>query len=164
MSESLPKHINPWLIYRQHERVTGALALTDMPNLMASQLRQSGDAQVSIEVVQRQDGRVMLQGEGEVELELECQRCLKPVLDVLEVRFSLVLVKYEQQLASVDEEDDALVCEEKLELAPLFEQEFILALPMIAKHSDCDMAYKNESVVSDEDRQHPFANLKDLMN
>ncbi|PID65210.1 MAG: hypothetical protein CR977_01885 [Gammaproteobacteria bacterium] len=75
----------------------------------------------------------------------------------------MVLVKYERQLAAVSDEDDAIVVDDELELAPLIEQELILALPMIAKHDDCQATYDN-TPAAEAERQQPFANLKDLLN
>lgn len=162
MSDMLPRWLNPWVMYRHHQVVSGVLALADMPNLLASQQKTTGDAWVTMQVVQRADGQTVLMGEANVELALQCQRCLGDIIEQFEVAFSRVLVKYEQQLTSVDEADDAMVCEESFDPLTLVEEEFILALPMIAKHDDCDMAYANNEV--DEERQHPFANLKDLID
>lgn len=163
MSNSLPQYVNPWLLFRHNETVNGLLSFSLMPNLCASQIRQHGEAQVRLSVEKRDDGETVLLGEATAELELECQRCLQPLVKTFVAPFELVLVKYERQLESVSDEDDAIVVEEHLELAPLIEQELILALPMIAKHDDCQANYEN-AVNESADRQQPFANLKDLLN
>lgn len=163
MSCSLPKKINPWLLFRYHETVSGQLELSAMPNLRNSQSRQESIAQVVLSVVSREDGQVVLRGEANIELELECQRCLQPLIATFVAPFELVVVKYDYQLETVSEEDDAIVVEEQIEIAPLIEQELILALPMIAKHDDCQANYEN-SVALTTEHQQPFANLKDLLN
>lgn len=162
MSNSLPYYVNPWLLYRHHETVSGQIALSRMPNLRDSQNRQDGNAHVQLTVEKRDDGQTVLFGKATAELELDCQRCLKPLIKTFEATFELVLVKYEQQLSSVSDEDDALVVLEQLELNPLIEQELILALPMIAKHDNCQAIYENTANGVIE-RQQPFANLKDLL-
>lgn len=163
MSKSLPRHVNPWLLFRHHETVAGSLALTEMPNLSASQNLEVGEAHVQLSVEKRHDGHMILLGEASIELELICQRCLRPFRDFFSTHFELVLVKYERQLASVDDDDDAMVVEEELLIAPLIEQELLLELPMIAKHDDCEMRYDN-APTAEAERQQPFANLKDLLN
>lgn len=163
MSHSLPQYVNPWLLFRHHETVNGQLSLAKMPNLRASQNRQNGEATVSISVTKRDDGHIVILGSANAELELECQRCLKPIIEDYVTQFELVLVKYENQTNSVSDEDDTIVVEEHLELAPLIEQELILALPMIAKHDNCQANYEN-SANEEAERQQPFANLKDLLN
>lgn len=162
MSHSLPKHVNPWLLFRHHETVNGQLKLSAMPNLCESQNRQSGEVQASLSVIMREDGQTVLRGEASAELALDCQRCLQPLVETFIASFELVLLKYEHQLDNVSDEDDAIVVEEQLELAPLIEQELILALPMIAKHDDCQADYENSEKMAVE-RQQPFANLKDLL-
>lgn len=163
MSDSLPLIVDPWLMYRRNHEVVGILPLSQMPNLQVSQNRETGTADVRVAVQQREDGQMVIVGTAEIELELDCQRCLKPLVTIINAVFELVLVKYEQQLSSVSDDDDAIVCEDSLELAPLIEQELILSLPMIAKHDDCQAAYEN-TANDMADRQHPFANLKDLLN
>lgn len=163
MSDSLPQYVNPWLLYRHNETVSGTLSLATMTNLRDLQNRDDGVAQVSLTVKQREDGQIVLDGEASIELELTCQRCLKSLIEAFQAPIYWILVKYEHQLVSVDDDDDAIVCEEQLELAPLVEQELILALPMIAKHNHCEASYDN-ATDNEAERQHPFANLKDLLN
>ncbi|MBS9777550.1 MAG: DUF177 domain-containing protein [Gammaproteobacteria bacterium] len=162
MSESLPITVNPWLLYRRNETVQGAISMNELPNLMASQSGRHDDASAKLKVNQREDGHFVILGEAQATVDLTCQRCLKSLTESLYAEFELVLVKYERHLSSVGEEDDAIVCAEDLELAPIVEQELILSLPMIAKHSDCQAAYTNE-VDENADKQQPFANLKDLL-
>ncbi len=163
MSDLLPQYINPWLIYRHNETVSGSLPLESMPNLRDSQIRDQGMAQAQLSVVQRDDGQYTLIGEVSIDLLFSCQRCLQPLVQSVAATFALVLVKYEHQLEAISEADDAIVVEENLLLAPLLEQELILALPMIAKHGDCHIAYKNAEDGAAK-RQHPFSHLKDLLN
>ncbi len=163
MSNSLPLIIDPWLLYRHNNELVGTLLLSQMPNLQSSQNREESTASVRIAIKQREDGQKVITGNAEIELELDCQRCLQPLIEVIKADFELVLVKYEHQLSSVSDADDSIVCEDNLELAPLIEQELILSLPMIPKHSDCRPMYENK-VDDDADRQTPFANLKSLLN
>lgn len=163
MSNSLPLMADPWLMYRRNHELVGTLLLSQMPNLQGSQNREQSTATVRLAVKQREDGQTVLVGNTDIELEFDCQRCLKPLVQTISAAFELVLVKFERQLSSVSDDDDAIVCEDSLELAPLIEQELILSLPMIAKHSDCQAMYEN-TANDDVDRQHPFANLKDLLN
>ncbi len=165
MSNLLPQYINPWLLFRRNEVAQGIINLADMSGLQSLQHRQSGDVAVVLSVVERSDGKTVIRGNASVELELECQRCLEPLVEDFNAEFEFVLVKFEHQLGGVSEEDDAIVVEEQLELLPLIEQELILTLPMIAKHSDCQVGYENTNTVNGEvETQQPFAGLKDLLN
>ncbi len=163
MQNSLPSFVNPWLLFRHHETVSGCLDLATMPYLQQSQNRQTGYATVTLAVDKREDGHCVLVGSAKAELELECQCCLEPIVSEFVADFELVLVKFKQQLKTVSDEDDAIVVEEQLELAPLIEQELLLALPMIAKHDNCRLPYENTASET-VDTQQPFAHLKDLLN
>ncbi len=163
MSNSLPLIIDPWLLYKSNDKLIGTLLLSQMPNLLSSQNKSESTVEASIVVKQREDDHIVISGNATVEIELDCQRCLHPLINTIEADFELVLVKYEHQQSSVSDVDDVIICEDNLELVPLIEQELILSLPMIAKHSDCQVMYEN-TVSEDADRQHPFANLKDLLN
>ncbi len=163
MSDSLPIYVNPWLLFRRGETLEGTLSLALMPNLQTAQRRQVGEARVRLMAKKRDDGRTVLRGEARAALVLQCQRCLEDFEETFIAPFEFVIVKSESQLASVSEQDDAIVVEEQLELAPLIEQELILALPMIAKHGDCQANYNN-SDSGEAERQQPFANLKSLLH
>lgn len=151
-------------MYRQHEEIAGTLPLQEMPYLRDSQNRQSGEASAQLRVFLREDGKVVLAGKAQADLNFTCQRCLQPFDDTVKTDFELVLVKQERELHSVEDKDDALVVDDKLAVYPVIEQELILALPMIPKHPDCTQ----QTVTPDDDntseRQQPFANLKDLFN
>ncbi len=163
MSDSLPLIIDPWLMYRRNHKLVGTLLLSQMPNLQRSQNREESIVNAQVAVQQREDGHKVIVGHAEVELTLDCQRCLQPLIKVIRADFELVLVKYERHLSSVNDSDDAIVCEDSLELAPLIEQELILSLPMIPKHEDCQAEYENTEN-GDVDKQQPFADLKKLLN
>ncbi|WP_218110642.1 YceD family protein [Ostreibacterium oceani] len=159
MSDMLPLIIDPWALYRHGSTIVGKLPLAEMPYLLASQNRDSGEAAVSLSVVQRDDGEVVITGQASIDVVLDCQRCLEPMTLTLAVDLHLVLLKHEKRLETIEE--DAVVCQDMLELAPLIEQEFILVLPIVAKHENCELAYQNIKL---NKRENPFANLKDLLN
>lgn len=163
MPDLLSQYIKPWVLYRHRETLVGELPLSSMPNLRDSQNSSDALARAEMQVVQRDDDQIVLVGTVSVALEFTCQRCLQPLQQTISADFELVLVKNAQQLSKVSSDDDAIVVEDSLELAPLLEQELILTLPMIAKHDDCKMAYKNTDNGSAECRQ-PFSHLKDLLN
>lgn len=163
MPDLLSQYIKPWVLYRHRETLVGELPLSSMPNLRDSQNSSDALARAEMQVVQRDDDQIVLVGTVSVALEFTCQRCLQPLQQTISADFELVLVKNAQQLSKVSSDDDAIVVEDSLELAPLLEQELILTLPMIAKHDDCKMAYKNTDDGSAERRQ-PFSHLKDLLN
>jgi len=160
MSKSLPKRIDPWLLFRHRQALAGDIDLADMPGLISSQLRQSGAVAVELSVAASDKDQLIVSGRASIELYFICQRCLQPISRVVDAFFSRVVVKCDRQLNGT--EADAMVCEDTMELVLLVEEELILALPMIVKHDHCEMVYQNSDRVAD-DCQQPFAGLKDMM-
>jgi len=70
---------------------------------------------------------------------LQCQRCLQPVAEVLQVDRRLRFVRGEDEAARLDEEseDDVLALVPRLDLRELIEDELILALPLVPRHETC---------------------------
>ncbi len=82
---------------------------------------------------------VWLELEGEAEVPLECQRCLQPMKEHLQVQRRFRFVRHEDEAARLDEEseDDVLALPARLDLQALLEDELILALPIVPRHGVC---------------------------
>jgi uncharacterized protein len=98
---------------------------------------------------------------------LECQRCLMPMLQALEVDRHFLFARDEAEAARLDEEseDDVLVMARHLDLAGLVEDELILALPIVPRHEACPEPLSplpEEAPAADEPRENPFAALAAL--
>ena len=97
---------------------------------------------------------------------LECQRCLMPMRQLLEVDRHFLFARDEAEAARLDEEtdDDVLVMARHLDLAELVEDELILALPIVPRHDTCPQPLSPPpvSAVADEPRENPFAGLAAL--
>ena len=97
---------------------------------------------------------------------LECQRCLCPVEEFLEVKRSFLFVHGEDAAAQLDadSEDDVLALTRTLDLQELVEDELLLALPLVPRHVVCPEPLPlHESLESPADeRPNPFAALAAL--
>lgn len=82
---------------------------------------------------------VWLELQGEAEVPLECQRCLQPMKEGLQVQRRFRFVRSEDEAARLDEEseDDVLALPARLDLQSLLEDELILALPIVPRHGVC---------------------------
>ncbi len=76
---------------------------------------------------------------ADVEVTLECQRCLQPMTVLLEAERSIFFVEGEDGAAALDadSEDDVLALTPALDLEALIEDELLLALPLIPRHGIC---------------------------
>jgi uncharacterized protein len=78
-----------------------------------------------------------LKAEGAVWL--QCQRCLQPMREPLQVQRSFRFVRDEAQAEAedLDSEEDVLALPRSLDLQALLEDELILALPLVPRHEVC---------------------------
>lgn len=123
----------------------------------------------------------VVNGSLTTELELTCQRCLKPMRHPVHEQFQLMLVDSEAEALQVPEPYEAWVTNaSQADVVELIEEQLLLALPLIARHPDaagCQQdvliqppgkaekssrqppAVTNEEVVV----HTPFGHLRDLM-
>ena len=75
----------------------------------------------------------MLAGHLQTSLELECQRCLKPLEFPMELDFRL-LIDASDELLSQSSEDTLYSDDGYIDIAEVVEDELILAIPLVAMH------------------------------
>ena len=144
-----------------------------MPRLAESLAGPPGDAvavcsaQGSLRPVAGGEAEVWLHLQGHAAVELQCQRCLQTMSEPLQVDRHLRFVRGEDDAARLDEEseDDVLALPPRLDLLALFEDELILALPIVPRHGVCPaplrpLAEADED--ADDAAPHPFAALAAL--
>jgi uncharacterized protein len=104
--------------------------------------------------------------QAQAEVPLECQRCLQAMTEPVQVQRRFRFVRSEEEAARLDEEveDDVLVLPARLDLQELVEDELILALPIVPRHSVCPQPLPLPAPLSGEepDPPHPFAALAAL--
>lgn len=105
---------------------------------------------------------------AEVDLPMQCQRCLKPVLSTVLAERSFRFVADEATAAALDDEaeEDILVLSRDFDALALVEDELIMALPLVPRHEVCPeavtMAVSDPDVDAAQERPHPFAALASL--
>lgn len=108
-----------------------------------------------------------LQLQAQASVARECQRCLQPVLLLLNVDRAFAFAPTEDEAAAqdADSEDDVLVLSRQFDLRELVEDELLLALPIVSMHEQCPAplleAAPSEAAV-DVAPEHPFAALAAL--
>jgi uncharacterized protein len=99
-------------------------------------------------------------------LPLECQRCLQPVETILDVDRWFHFVAGEDAAAQIDadSDDDVLALTRALDLRELVEDELLLALPLVPRHSECPSPLMPPGDLEGvaEEKPNPFAALAAL--
>ena len=170
-----PQHLDMLAFARDASSLRGEGALTDWPRLADEQY---GDALVAGAVVWRLAGRTIAQsGDADqicldlracVQLPMQCQRCLGPVLEMVEAERSFRFVNDEATAAALDDEadEDILVLSRDFDALALVEDELILSLPLVPLHEVCPEAVPMSAVDPEFDvaaeRPNPFGVLAGL--
>ena len=106
--------------------------------------------------------------QAEVDLPMQCQRCLGPVQIQVRADRDFLFVADEATAEAMDEdsEADVLVISRDLDALALMEDELILSLPLVPRHETCPQslpdAVADEGFASASERPHPFAKLAAL--
>lgn len=150
--------------------VVGALSLADLHRMLPS--LASGEGEVTFRYVGLMDEQGRPAGTLTVSatVQLDCDRCTKPVAVPLfsEARYYFVATAAELGRIPVDEVDEEpLLGSKRFDLATLIEDDAILALPMSPRHTACN----SESAAllgpaggdgQAQERPRPFAALSQL--
>lgn len=169
---SNPKAIDLGSFCRQALSLSGALPLTSLRRL-ASGFSALPDGDVSWSVqgstvsVSGGAAETWLRLQASAVVPLQCQRCLQTMSEPLQVDRRMRFVRTEDEAARLDEEldDDVLVQPPRLDLFELLEDELILALPLVPRHTRClePLPMAQDDLTSAEaDAPNPFAALAAL--
>ena len=165
--DTLPRQIDPWAYARSRRSCEGSLPLA-----ATHTLKQWAKPEETLygELAGKLDehGQTHVYGRVNVLLNMQCQRCLQAMEMTVDRDFDYVIIRDQKLEDRVEGPVETLICaEDELDVAWFLEEEVLLAMPMIAKHDDCtppldDVVISREEE-PEEDRQHPFAALKELM-
>ena len=171
-SRRVPDLIDPVVMAARQQQLEGVFELSELSRIKAS--LADGFGTVSFQLLFHRDRKtVVISGDVDSVLQLQCQRCMQLMQWPVHSNVSLAVV------SSMDEADrlsDAyepvLLTETKLPLKDIVEEELLLALPVIPQHTgDCPSYAEampgSESAltasVDDDERYQPFANLSELI-
>ncbi|EDP57291.1 23S rRNA accumulation protein YceD [Vibrio sp. AND4] len=129
------------------------------------------DAEVSLSFDIDEQRLVVISGKGNIEVDLECQRCNEVFTHKCEVEFLYTPYLGEKTEEEAPEIYDLVDLNEygELDLIQLIEDEFILTLPQIPMHDDADCSVDSNNMVFgeipeeiEEEKPNPFDVLKNL--
>lgn len=167
MSEAtLPHLIEPGKWADRCAELKLRLPLARFTRLLQGAQGSDGEVVVDCRFARDVRGLPHLQGRIATELQMTCQRCLAPVAMPLQAEVDVWLLGDEAQAERLSEEEDYTVFEDgHLDLPELLEDELILALPLVARHEDCEpqaAMTEDEPVVAPVEKENPFSILARL--
>ena len=169
MFEPLPERLDLLRDAAQGRAFRGKVPLSRMERLVEASVSAEGDAEVELTLDRDEAGRLFMRGWARASVAMTCQRCLESVDIPLAAEFNLGLVRGEQEAERLPESYEPLrVGRDPIDVAPLIEDELLLALPVVARHEACSMGYTPEPVEEEPGeeleapKENPFAALAAL--
>lgn len=146
------------------------MALADFARLAEEVGVQSGDLRVILDFAIDTQGRRVIRGRLEADLQLPCRRCLSPMAQQVKSEFLLGMVTSDDLAAQLPStHEPVLVEDEQLNLLTVVEDELILSLPQVVYHDEADCEVSRDQLTSGEDADaspepaaSPFDVLKHL--
>ena len=169
MVKALPQRFNPDLLSRDETPFELVLPQSQLPRLGAILSSTDNDVQISA-VFSRRKKLVLISGRFSTQFTMECQRCLQLFEVEVNEPFELVFVENEEKASELPNELDPVVLDDagQIHVVDLFEDEVILHVPDIPKHSDLTTCTLRQTEFGEldaeveEGKRNPFEALKNL--
>lgn len=167
----LPKQLDPHKSALKRSEYQGVIMATDMPRLTDAVADVAEQVQVEVRFAKDEQGLTYFDGHLATSVSLICQRCNAPFTQRLAVEFCYIPVQGMEQtdVDTLPEAYDPVEVDDhgEVNLPTLFEDELILALPIVALHAeeDCQVSQDEMSfgeIHPEDERPNPFAVLKEL--
>lgn len=163
MHAALPKRVSPHRLASGGEVVEGAVPVARLSRLVGMLADSGGEINARLEF-DRQQGRDVLRLSIDGSLTLQCQRCLGDVQWPFHSMTLLEFVTTEAEAERVTEPaEPCWITDDTLNTWQAVEDEAILSLPVIARHTNASRCAEPAKLqpAPDEERPNPFAVLKD---
>ncbi|GAB3016356.1 23S rRNA accumulation protein YceD [Bowmanella dokdonensis] len=165
----LPKQLDPVKNAVKRSEYIGVMMANDMNRLQQAVAAVDQDIEVEVKFEKDAQELTFFSGRLNTEVSLICQRCNESFAHHLEVSFCFSPVRAEQDIDELPEAYDPVEVDDhgEINLLQLFEDELILALPIVPFHAeeDCRVSEEEMSFGKIEpvaERPNPFAVLKEL--
>lgn len=166
----LPIQIDPIQLADQSRTLKGDFALFEMERLK-EMICNSEEGVASIELKFGRDQQRILYIKGVIQttLSLLCQRCNKPMQKTLVIDVNLAIVNTNEEADKLPETYEPIILtEETISLVSMVEEEILLSIPIVPKHSAAECGVKSAELIEKvvdkkKDKSNPFTVLKKLL-
>jgi len=148
MVKPTPSRFNPDLLARDSTPYSVNLPLAQFSRLREMLLEDVGEMHATFRFSRRKDS-VLVAGNLQTRFQLQCQRCLEPMVHDVDEQFEFVFAKSEQAAHDMPETLDPVVLDDngQIHVVDLFEDELILYLPTVARHDELEHCELSEHVL-----------------
>ena len=169
MRDKLRKRYQVHKEVTQNGRFEGDLLLSEferLPELLHLEGSRQRERKIALhfEFSRSEYDLPMVSGHIQTRLDLECQRCLKPLEVPLSLDFSL-LIDAGDDVVQQSSQDTLYSDDGYIDIVEVIEDELILAIPLVAMHEDRDCNADWQAVAAateTSEKENPFAVLQQL--
>ena len=164
---SSAEYFLPFRLARQNQVLAGRMSIEKMARLGECLYSNQAEVDYHLHFRQNEGGRYIVTGNISGSVDMVCQRCMQPVTYDVAANVAVAFVTSDAQAERITEEYEPLIVEDdQVGLSEFIEDEVILALPIVATHTDldCQSWFKEnpEPEFKEEPRKNPFAELAKL--
>ena len=163
MVASLPDYVEPIRLAQAGTQIEGTLSTASLPRLTAMVGAQQGRLHARIDFgIDAQEYKYVA-ANIEVDLTLQCNRCLQPMRVPIVTKVALAIVGTETDAEELPARYEPLiVVDDTVSVKEMVEDELILALPIVPVHAPKDCQAGTTTTGEDIPRENPFAVLASL--
>lgn len=167
-NEYLQEPLDPYKFCAAKREISLELPLESMQRAQDLLLATQGSVQLKLKFSYGSQRLPQVEGQLSGEVILECQRCLGPSKQLLDTEFLWGLVTSDESAANLPRTHEPIFIEnDRLLLKAAIEDEFLLALPLVAYHpeEECQLQPLEQDEWADEPTEkenNPFSALADL--
>ena len=170
--DPFPEHVSPRKWCDRNGTINSSIPLGKLLRLSEYLDNNHGQAEVCISFDRDAGGHCCLTGSVNATVNLQCQRCLRPVAVALASKLDIKLAANDVEAGRIaDSAADPLerleivVCDQgELDLLAVIEDELIMSLPIVASHEDaaCNDAFNALHAGGRQEDGRARANIKGL--
>jgi uncharacterized protein len=162
-NNQLPKVIKLFNFAKKERSLGGVYKISSIPRISEIARNKEDNVKVDLSFYLENNKTPCIKGIINLNIILDCQRCLEALPIELKVDFKLAFVRHEQQAEGLDSSYELYVTkEEELLTIDIITDEILLSIPMAPSHDfDCNLIINKDEVV-EESRENPFTILKNI--
>ena len=164
-NNQLPKVIKLFNFAKKERSLGGVYKISSIPRISEIARNKEDNVKVDLSFYLENNKTPCIKGIINLNIILDCQRCLEALPIELKVDFKLAFVRHEQQAEGLDSSYELYVTkegEEELLTIDIIADEILLSIPMAPSHDfDCGLIINKDEVV-EESRENPFTILKNI--
>jgi uncharacterized protein len=163
-NNQLPKVIKLFNFAKKERSLGGVYKISSIPRISEIARNKEDNVKVDLSFYLENNKTPCIKGIINLNIILDCQRCLEALPIELKVDFKLAFVRHEQQAEGLDSSYELYVTKEEEELLTIdiITDEILLSIPMAPSHDfDCNQIINKDEIV-EESRENPFTILKNI--